>query len=477
VDVKSTVLRHEQHAKTTPPGAGVVYFAVVRGLLTVALYKGALVVSMARMNGRLDIHNYEAKYAQAERQVAESEISARNKELILGYRDACLLHQTCRKVRLIRVLGALLLFARQFNKDFDQVSRDDVQRIVTGFLNRNPPYSAETLGTYKAILRRFFTWISNPEAFPNVEQAPATVAWIRTTVFKRDKMKLERNDLLTPEDIENLLAVCHNPRDKALIAVLWETGGRIAEVGNLQLKHVVKTQHGYTLDLTGKTGSRNPLIISSAPYVSQWLSLHPFKDNPESPLWVHYQYGKKAEQLRYDSIRYLLTRHFSRANIQKPFHPHLFRHSRATYVLANAVMNESQAKAYFGWTPDSDMLATYSHLIDQDSNNAILRENGLTPQQQRQDELKPVTCRICAELNPPKADYCVKCGAVLDLTKAYEHQKVHDLKEELFVNLFKILVEKGLVDEAAKEVHEAGLGMTLKRLAQHISQEKHIAEP
>jgi integrase/ribosomal protein L40E len=413
----------------------------------------------------LDIHNYTLKFAQAEAQVRQSDLSQRNKDLILGYRDACLLKGTCGRVRLIRIMGVLILHGRSLRKNFDQLTRQDVEQLITKLLTRQPPYSPETLGTYKAILKNFLTWVLVPNEFPT-KTPPAMVAWITTHVKKRDKRRLERNDLLTPQDIEALLHICHNTRDKALISTLWESGCRVSEEGNLQIKHVTKIQYGYSLDVNGKTGQRSPLIISSAPYLTQWLANHPFRDNPEAPLWVHYQYNKEPIQLRYDTIRNLLARYFERAGIKKPFHPHVFRHRRVTYVLAMGIMNEQQAKAYFGWTPDSDMLATYSHLIDQDANNAILRENNLTPVQQKAQELQPRVCPNCQELNPPKTEYCVKCGAVLDLKKAYEHQQVHDLHEDVTMTLFKILVEKGLIDEAAKAVHDAGLGGALKRLAE-----------
>jgi integrase/ribosomal protein L40E len=419
----------------------------------------------------LDIHTYQEKFAYAERQVRQSEISERNKALILGYRDACLVKNVCGRVRLIRVMGVLLLYARHLKKDFDQATREDVERLLGALLSRQPPYSPETLGTYRAMLKNFMTWVIAPDRFPTTKDVPPQVSWITSHVKIRDKRRLDRRDLLTPEDIEKLLAIIHNPRDKALVSVLWETGGRIAEIGNLQLKHVTKGQHGYTLDVNGKTGRRSPIIISSAPYLTVWLQNHPFPNDPDSPLWVHYQYNTTPEHLKYDSIRYLLIRYFERAGIKKPVHPHLFRHSRATFVLANAIMNEQQAKCYFGWTPSSSMLATYSHLIDQDANNAILRENNLTPAQRENLELKPVTCRICNEINPPRAEYCAKCGAVLDLRKAYEHQATASLKDELFVKVFRLLVQKGMVDEAAKEIHDANLGTTLKRLAQHISGE------
>ena len=421
---------------------------------------------MARANMSLDIHRYEQKWAYAERQIRDSEINQRNKDLILGFRDACLVKNVCGRVRLIRVQGCLLLYARMLNKDFDQVTRQDVEGLIGRLVTAQPPYSSQTLGTYKSILKNFVIWVVQPDQFPT-KNPPAIVAWITAHVRTRDKKKLERKDLLTPEDIEKLLNVCHNTRDKALIAMLWETGARVAEIGNLQLKHVTKRDHGYTLDLNGKTGQRSPLIISSAPYLATWLNNHPFRDDPEAPLWVHYQYKKTPEHLKNDAIRHVLDRYFQRAEIKKPFHPHVFRHSRATYVLAQGIMGEQSAKTYFGWTPASDMLATYSHLIDQDANNAILRENNLTPQQLVQRDLQPITCRICNELNQARAEYCTRCGAVLDLKKAYEHQTMHGVKDDVVLNLIKMLVDKGLIDEAAKQLHDAGLGGALRQLAEH----------
>ena len=41
----------------------------------------------------LDIHNFAKQYAYAQRKMRESEISQRNKDMILGFRDSCLLQQ------------------------------------------------------------------------------------------------------------------------------------------------------------------------------------------------------------------------------------------------------------------------------------------------------------------------------------------------------------------------------------------------
>jgi integrase len=414
----------------------------------------------------IDIHAFEQQYAAALEHLAKSDISERNKELIRSYCDACLLRQVCGKVRLIRAVIILNLLARQLGKDFDQATRPDLERLLSGLLNRQPAYSVVTISTYKKVLRRFLSYVYAPNDFPRIKQLPESIAWIIGHVRKRDQPTIKRGDLLTPADIELLLHATIEERDRALFAMLWESGARISELGNMQIKNVTRTGNGYTLDITGKTGSRTPLIISSAPYLAGWLAHHPMAGNGDAPLWPQH---RSKRPMTYDGIARVLQRTFKRAGLTKPCNPHIFRHSRVTYVLANGIMNEQQAKVYFGWAPDSDMPgATYAHLIDTDVNNAILRENNLAPHQETHRELQPVRCRICNELSPPRSEYCQRCSAVLDLKRAYEHQQLHDLKEQLFTNMFKLMVERGLVDEAAREIHDAGLGSVLKRLAMHV---------
>src|SRR5436305_15347075 len=108
----------------------------------------------------IDIHNYGLLYARAEAQIRGSELTPHTKDLISQFCGACLLRQTCSKVRLIRVMGVLLLAARQLGKDLDQVTREDLQALVTRWMTRQPPYSVQTLSTYKAIIKRFYTWLN-----------------------------------------------------------------------------------------------------------------------------------------------------------------------------------------------------------------------------------------------------------------------------------------------------------------------------
>ncbi len=54
-------------------------------------------------------------------------------------------------------------------------------------------------------------------------------------------------------------------------------------------KNLFKTADKYQYAevlVNGKTGSRNIPLIQSIPYIKDWLSNHPSRNNPKSPLFV-----------------------------------------------------------------------------------------------------------------------------------------------------------------------------------------------
>jgi integrase len=401
----------------------------------------------------IDIHQYDQRYERATRAVIESTLSATNKRLIIAYRDACLLRQTCGKVRLIRALQTLKQLGDLLEKDFDHAGRDDVERLLGRLLERQPPYTAATMATTKAVLKRFLTFVSNPHDFPRTP-APPSVAWMTVHVRTRDHRRLQRHDLLLPSDITRAIATTHNPRDRSFLGILWESGGRIGEIGNLQRKHVTPTAGGYHLDLTGKTGQRSVLIVKSAAALTEWLQHHPDAD-PDAPLWQHYQYRAQRAAVCYRTLNKIIKIAFTRAGITKRVYPHIFRHSRATYVLATGLMNEAQAKVYFGWTPGSTILANYAHLLASDANNAILRENHIAPAPRPESESTGIPCPSCGQLNPVGV-LCTRCDP---------NELHHAAPEAVLQQFAQLLADHGLLDDAARIIHQTGLGATLKRMA------------
>ncbi len=74
------------------------------------------------------------------------------------------------------------------------------------------------------------------------------------------------------------------------------------------------------------------------------------------------------------------------------------------------------------------MAGIYVHLSGKNIDNAILRLNGLTTAEMKEDNaLKTLKCPRCKEIQDKKALFCFKCG--LPLKKEFENKIDADFKE------------------------------------------------
>jgi site-specific recombinase XerD len=407
------------------------------------------------MTPKNSIHKYDYKLNQVLENVKTSSMSQRNKDLILGF-DRVNFLEAKSKSRRLRVAGYLKSLALNVvKKDFDKLTIEDMRSLILSLSDKG--YTAETMGTYKAILKKFYKWIEYGDEYANESNYPKIVAWFKTHVAKKDKHNIKASDLLTEEEVMRLVQAAEHPRDKAFIALLYELGCRISEIGNLTIGDFTKNKEGgFLVDISGKTGHRTPLALMSTQYILNWTNQHPDKNNSDAPFWTK---RNSKEKLMYQSLSKIVKDSVKKAGIQKKVYNHLFRHSRATFVLANGIMNELQAKKYFGWTPDSKMLATYAHLVSQDANNALLEAAGIKPQNTGNTLLKPKHCPTCSHINPPEHRFCSNCSNILDVQTAVELTEKREAGDGVLKDLLKdddvmrMLVkranERGLLDKLA----------------------------
>jgi integrase/recombinase XerD len=310
--------------------------------------------------------------------------------------------------------------------------REEVQELVKK-IERNSRWSDWTKHDYKVSLKRYFQWLKKCER----GTYPPEVSWIKTGLSggggSMSRIKKLPEELLTPEEVEKIAQAATNPRDKAFVQVLYESGCRIGELLSLSIKHTSVDEYGCILIVKGKTGMRRVRIISSAPSLTQWLENHPQRDNPEAPLWIGLWTKNMGQKLDYSAVRVQLKKLALKAGIKKSIHPHLFRHSRASF-LAN-VMTESQMKEFFGWTQSSDMAATYVHLSGRDLDNVLLKASGLALPENEHGEartskgFKVRLCPRCKERNSPAQIFCGRCGSPLTLKTFMEMQKLEQLEK------------------------------------------------
>ncbi|GAG47860.1 unnamed protein product, partial [marine sediment metagenome] len=211
--------------------------------------------------------------------------------------------------------------AKFLKKDFDKVNEKDMRKLFIEIDSMD--YTLWTINDFKVTVKKFYKVL-------NHGKYPEYIDWIKTSM-KNSETKLP-NDLLKEKDITELINACIHPRDKAIIAVLYESGARAGELLSMCIRDVDFDENGAKIAVIGKTGARCIRLISSTPFLSTWIQNHPQRDNPESYLWVNVGSTHRGAPLGYPAFTKMIKTAGRLAKINKKLHPHLFRHSRATYL-------------------------------------------------------------------------------------------------------------------------------------------------
>jgi len=346
------------------------------------------------------IHNYEIRMKSVLNKLKDNNsIPERDKEIILRFKEECFAYGLS-KARAIKYIYHLIKLREWLGIDFEDATEEDIKSLVITI--GKSPYSEYTKLELKISVKRLYKLIRNSNDYP------PEVKWIKPRRIKAERIKLPE-ELLTEEDIIKLINAANSQRDKAFVAMLYETGCRIGEILFIRIKHIQFDQYGAVVIVSGKTGSRRLRIITSVPYLTEWLNHHKHKENPDAYMWI----SKENKVISYQGIQKMMTNIGKRADIKKRLNPHNFRHSRATY-LANR-LTDAQMREYFGWVRTSDMAAIYVHLSGRDVDQAILKIHGITNNDDKEEsKLKPKNCPRCEKVNQATNKFCSRCGMLLD---------------------------------------------------------------
>lgn len=360
--------------------------------------------------------------AQLENTVANieesDEILDRNKELILDYKRDQVLNGLS-EATLLRNTQRLKIVAQRAEKSFDEMDKSDVKTLIVWIHDRD--YTDETVDTYKTVIKTFWGWLKDAGR----DKIPAEVKWIQLSNGNGKGDTLPK-DLLTKDEIEKQVDAAKNPRDKALIYMLYETGARIGEIIDLTVGDIEDRKHGKKVVIDGKTGARRLPLVESVPHINNWLNKHPSGEK-DAPLWCKIQQGGPEDQLGYRYIREkILKKNMERAGIDKPSNPHHYRHSRASHLATE--LKEAQLCEWFGWVQGSNVPARYVHLSGRDIDDAYDQMHGLYEPDEDEQQPDIVECPRCQELNEPKATFCMRCGFGLDQEKAEEIEQEVETK-------------------------------------------------
>ena len=314
-----------------------------------------------------------------------------------------------------------------------------IGRKIKGW-NKKGTYSDWGIENYKTTLKKFYPWLLK-------EEKPECISWVKTNNHPNKNVKPE--NLITEGEVQKLVSVLKNPRDRAIVYTLYDSGCRIGELLTLRNKDVEFDEYGAILSVTGKTGYRKVRIVgNSISYLREWQNAHPMRNDDNAWFFCGIESDNRGKRLEHANIYKFIRKGLTDAKIERRIYPHLFRHTRAT-ILASRV-TEAPLEAQMGWIHGSRMTQTYVHLSGRDQDNAILKAYGIEVKDENPIESqKPFPCPRCKEPNDPKARFCWKCGMILD--SSLTEKKFKDEAKEIETAIIK----SDVVDAPTKKIVES----------------------
>src|SRR5919199_775633 len=207
-------------------------------------------------------------------------------------------------------------------KPFKDMTREDLLSYLDRyrkFENEDPLH--KWIGSYnikRVTLVRFFKWlyytnVDSPEKrneLSAAERKPDCIMGIPK--LKRKEISCYNpSDLWTQEDDLLFLKWVTNKRDRCYHTMSRDLSARPHEILGLTIKDIMfkraaaggnnNRQYAEVL-VNGKTGTRHIPLIQSIPYIKDWLSNHPSRNNSNSPLFVGLCKSSMGKQLSVNGL-------------------------------------------------------------------------------------------------------------------------------------------------------------------------------
>ena len=229
--------------------------------------------------------------------------------------------------------------------------------------NKQAELSKSTVWTYMKAINRFLAW-----AKEEGEQVDA-----RARLPKLDHKVIE---ILTREEIEAMEHAAANERDALIVRLLADTGMRVGELVALRTSDLLDKNRQHLLRIKGKGGRER--FVPILPGLFRRLQRYATNKRPADAAGNRIFIGTRRassglyEPMTESGVGQMIRDLAERAGIERRVHPHLFRHSAATYYLQRG-MDSLLVAQLLGHTSLAMIQRVYSHLNTSDVHEALLR--------------------------------------------------------------------------------------------------------
>lgn len=367
------------------------------------------------MSGCPDIYGKIESHGRNRQRVEDDKkITEHNRKLIIGYCD----HQKRQQLSIHttdKVLCTLARIGKLTQKPFDQLKREDCEKIVDSIMDSQDigvKWKADTLKNLKTFLK----WVKKTDG-----DYPKEIKWL--TVKNVKASPVNPKDFLTVEDVKNMSEGETNLRNKAFLLTLWESGMRVGSLATLRIGDIQVDEEGTGAfivmreGVASKTGHWKVPMFYFWSSLNQWLLSHPRKDDRDAYVFCDLSH-KVGEPISYSSLKKIWRNALKRVKLTgKKTNIHSVRHSSISHFAQSGLLTQQELCMKYWGQPHSAQLNRYVH-IDMDAMMGKLKGK-----RKQVENARPKTCIFCGVTNDALTNRCVGCGKSLTPGDEIEEQR------------------------------------------------------
>lgn len=309
--------------------------------------------------------------------------------------------------RVMKTLYDLVNWRRFIRKPYRSCTAADifegVGAMMGGVSLSGREFRPNTKHDYVKALRGFLLWMigGGHSGIPESEV-------LKIRVPPRDFDTTLAKDLLTEDEILQLINATRSSRDRAIVATHYEVGTRIGELGLMTWSDLVFDDYGVKVIVhdTKTRKLRYARATMARPYLAAWRGDYPGEASGSAPVFL----TERGTPMKYASLRRVFKQAAAAAGITKDVRTHLIRKARITHTVKQGYP-ESVLKKVFWGNVDTRQFRTYVVLSEQDIDDAFLTRAGILQKDRPADDtLRARPCYRCREINTPTSRTCRKCG-------------------------------------------------------------------
>ncbi|WP_192807840.1 site-specific tyrosine recombinase/integron integrase [Desulfosporosinus sp. OT] len=210
----------------------------------------------------------------------------------------------------------LKIFAEHVPKAANEITTADIRVYLSEFER----LKTSSLSKRLSVLKSMFGWLVNEDI---LTRDP-------TKQIKPPKKEQRSPKALTIEELEMIREACITPRERALVEVLYATGGRLSEIR--KMNHNDIDYQALSVLVIGKGNKERPVYFSfKAMYHLRKYLMRRTDNDPALFVSERKPYRRLSDRGIQREVKVVADR----SEVTKNVHPHIFRHTFATLMLNN----------------------------------------------------------------------------------------------------------------------------------------------